>query len=530
MNILSEKAQMWVKYLVCPLLITVAWYWMASYTFNEKLDLNGDNCYYYTVASAMATGEGYSDISVLGNPPTATYPPGYPILMTPLRMITDSIVAQKWQNEVFVLCSLLLLYLLLLRLKLPISVAFTASFAGAFLPRLLHFSTMMMSEASFLLTGVAAMYFLVRMAEHEEKWYSELKTPWPYLLILAVVLNYHIRTQGIALMAGVCLCLLVRMRWASLATMMAGFVLGYLPWSLRNKMLGLSNTRYLDMVMMANPWQPEAGALSVPEFIARFFETLKMLIFTAIPSAIFPFADVNPDQPEYTVGLYVLGGVLVVLMLLGCWQLGKIRWAMIGYVAATLGVIAMFSTPSGNRYLTGILPMLTVALVVGAWWCVEKLVQLKWKNAFVPAFVFLPLLLMAKPALVAEHESARQKFPMQYQQFFSIGKQLRKTAPADAVVCSRKPQLLYMYSQRPGICYKFTPDAKELIEHLVTRKVDYVILDALGYGSTPRYLWPAVQTYPQFFPKVVMHYENTHTYLVEFDRARAAKELGIDAE
>ncbi len=73
--------------------------------------------------------------------------------------------------------------------------------------------------------------------------------------------------------------------------------------------------------------------------------------------------------------------------------------------------------------------------------------------------------------------------------------------------------------------YKYTKDAKELLEDLVERKVDYVVLDALGYSSTYLYLFPAVQQYPQFFQEIVTHYDDTHTYLIRFNRELAAKEL-----
>ena len=102
---------------------------------------------------------------------------------------------------------------------------------------------------------------------------------------------------------------------------------------------------------------------------------------------------------------------------------------------------------------------------------------------------------------------------------------MKKIAPKGSVVCSRKPQMLWMESQLPGVGYKFTKDAKELILDMVDKKVDYVILDNLGYSSTYLYLYPAIQTYPQFFPQAVMHYENTHQYMLRFDRERAAQQL-----
>lgn len=518
-----------VRYLLYPILICIGWYWMSSYTFNEKPDLNGDNIYYYVAASSLATGHGYSDLSKLGNPPTATYPPGYPILMTPIRMITDSFVAQKWLNEVFILFSLLLLYFTLIRIKLPDELAFVVAFAGAFLPRLLHFSTMMMSESAFCLTGILALYFLLRMSDDESSWYSELKHPWIYLLILSLALNYQVRTQGLALMAGIGFCMLVRRRWGALLVTMAGSVLGMLPWMLRNKALGLGNTRYLDMVMVANPWRPEEGAISIPEFIARFFQTLKMLVFSAIPNTVIPFVNINPDQPEYSFSVYCIGAIMMVLIILGCWQMGKLRWAMLGYIAATLGIISVFSTPSGSRYITSILPLLTIAELVGLWWLVTWLLQkavpqMEWgKYSRYCAFFMLPLILLAKPGLQQEHEMSNQRYPLPYQQFFNIGKELKKNTPENTVICSRKSQMLWMYAKRPGTGYLFTSDDKALIRDLIEKKVDYVILDALGYSSTGLYLFPAIQKNAQYFP-IVMQYDNTHTYLLRFLREKAEQD------
>ena len=98
---------------------------------------------------------------------------------------------------------------------------------------------------------------------------------------------------------------------------------------------------------------------------------------------------------------------------------------------------------------------------------------------------------------------------------------MKKSTPKDAIVCSRKPQMLWMYSERQGVNYLYTSDAQTLLENLIEHKVDYVVLDALGYSSTGLYLYPAIQKYYQFFP-IVTHYEASHTYLLRFLREDAA--------
>ena len=518
------KRETLLKYVLFPLLIFAAWLGIARYTFNEKPDLNGDNFNYYIYASSLASGQGYCDLSAPGSPATNNFPPGYPILMSPLLMLTDSFVAQKWLNEVFVLLSLLLLYFGLMRAELPMAISFTAAVSGAFLPRLFHFSTMMMSEASFLFTSVVVLYCLIRMAEHEETWWSELKKPWLYIMLAAVIINYHIRTQGLAMIAGVILALLIRKRWAATGVTMLGFILGALPWKLRNATLGLNGNRYMDAMMQANPWRPEEGTLTVTEMIGRFFDTLQMLLFQAIPNTVFPFFNTNPDQPEYTFGIYLTGALLVALMIYGCWSTGKWRWVLLTYIAATLGLISLFSTPSGSRYITTILPLLSAVEFIGLW----KLITLipkrpQWLDT-VAAFALLLILFSCQSGMQEEHKLSQQRFPKQYKQFFAIGEQIKKKTPEGTVVCSRKPQMFYLYSDRPGVVYKFTQDDKELLTHLVEKNVDYVILDALGYSSTAYYLFPAIQKNPQYFAPVI-HYEDTHTYLLHFNRKKAAEDL-----
>lgn len=507
-----------MKKYIYPIVIAIVWLFVSVYTFDRKADLNGDNFYYYLTASSMAEGHGYSSAWDPGCPPTSTYPPGYPILMTPLRVITPSIVAQKWMNEIFVLISLLLIYVSLIRLKFSKSLAFTAAVSGAVLPRLLHFSTMMMAEASSLMTAAIAFYILVRMQDDEKhKWW------WMSALVVCLVMSYHIRTQGIALVAAVSLYFLLRGRWTSLLATVGGFAVGCLPWIIRNNVKGLSNTRYLDMVMMANPWRPEEGTLSVPEFVSRFFQTLKMLVFNAIPSCVTPFVNVDPDSPQYGFWIYLAGAVILGLIIAGCIKSGKIGIMAGGFIAATLLVISSFSTPSGSRYITSILPFLAAFEIIGLWWALDSLFKLKWKKSAFPALLLLPLLLTAKDGLEYQHELANARYPMQYQHFFEISKALSK-APDTAVVCSRKPQMSYFYSGKTSCNYLFSSDAEAVIRKMISDKVDYVIIDALGFSSTRLYLIPAISEYINLF-EVLIAKDETATYLLHFRRDAAAQLL-----
>ena len=136
-----------------------------SYTFDSKLNLNGDNCYYFANATSLAKGAGYADMF---GKPTTNFPPGYPLLMTPLRMVTDSIVAQKVLNGLFLLTGVLLLFSTIVRAGFKRPLAFLACTAVLITPHLLEFTTMMMSEASCFCC-IALIFWLYQGIMEKEK-------------------------------------------------------------------------------------------------------------------------------------------------------------------------------------------------------------------------------------------------------------------------------------------------------------------------------------------------------------------------
>ena len=131
-----------------------------AYIFNSKLDLNGDNCHYYINATSLAAGNGYCDMY---GTPTANFPPGYPLLMAPLRAITSSFAAQKVMNLAFLFFGTLLLFAIMVREGMRKELAFIVSAAVLTTPHLLEFSTMMMSEASCFFFITLAFWSLLLM-------------------------------------------------------------------------------------------------------------------------------------------------------------------------------------------------------------------------------------------------------------------------------------------------------------------------------------------------------------------------------
>ena len=474
----------------------MVWAFAYFYIFNAKIDVNGDNCRYYTYATALATGQGYTDISAPTPHPTNAFPPGYPLLMMPLRFFTDSVVAQKVLNGLFLLGGALLLFFLMIKRKLPDSLALVGACAAILSDRVLHFSTMMMSEMSCFFVSAAAIYLLTLMKE-EKPFYKD----WAfYGMLVMVLLCYHIRTQGVALFAAVVLFFLCSKKWKEAAGTVAGFVVGCLPWVLRNKALGLGQSRYFESIAQVNPWRPEDGSLDLGGIVGRFFDTLAMLVSKALPNSVIPYFKVD-YTPEVSAGflLWVAAIVLVALIVRGFWSFGKYRWVLIGYTVFTFGLISIFSTPSENRYLTSIIPFLNMGLLVGLYevvvWALRRMGS---KLAFSPWI--LALLLLTSVGNIKElHAMNRMPFPPAYQNFFRMGAVLKEHVSPETVVASRKGELLYMFSGTRVTGYAFSQDDRAVIQKMLDDGVEYVILDQLGYSSTYRYLYPAIQKNDDLF-------------------------------
>ncbi len=494
-----------------------------AYIFDSKLDLNGDNCNYFMLATSLVQGHGYANLMSADYAPSNLFPPGYPLLMSFVRFFTDSIFPQKILNGLFLLGSALLLFFFIKKNKLPDSMAFVASAAMLLNYQVLHFATMMMSEMSFLFTSVLTCWFLSKMDEKKAFW----RDPFFYLAITAAAFNYHIRTQGIALFAAVVGYFLFTRRWKEMLGFTIGFAVCLLPWMIRNKVLDLGQIRYLDMIASANNWRPEEGVLGFGEIIGRFFDTFRMLLTKALPNSVLPYMDVNYDVAT-TVGEWCMTLVLLGLIGIGMWRLGKYKYLFLFYMIATFGVISLFSTPSGNRYTTPLLPYMEASLLIGLYTVLSAGIQkLKIAKGF-PAWILALLFLFCSyPKMQELRTINKMSYPPNYQNFFKIAEEVHKQLPPETVVCSRKPELFYMFSKTPSVMYTWSNDDKTLIEHLIRSHTDYVVLEQLGFSSTYRYLYPAIQKHPELFP-VFMYLKNPDTYLLKFEREKAKEKFNIN--
>jgi hypothetical protein len=119
----------------------------------------------------------------------------------------------------------------------------------------------------------------------------------------------------------------------------------------------------------------------------------------------------------------------------------------------------------------------------------------------------------------AYNKKSKSDYPKAYTNYFNLATWAKNNTDPNDIFISRKPQFFYLFSNRQVIKYKYTKNDKELIEDLEKRDAKYVIIEQLGYGSTARYLIPAVQKNMDRF-QVVKQLKNPDTYLLKFQMTK----------
>ncbi len=502
------------------LALSIVFVFIFSYIFNKKLDLNGDNACYYTYAKSISKTFEYRDLSVKGEPLTNNYPPGYPSLMAGLMLFSDSIISQKIMNGIFLLISILLLFFIVEKEIKSRNLALAACLTVIVNPSILSFSTMMMSEMSYLFFSILAFYCLT-CVDKKKPFY---KDKYFFLTLFFSYYAVFTRTQGISLIAGFFIYFLFEKKWLHSAAYIAGYFILSLPWTFRNKITGIVQNRYLEQITLKNHWRPDEGEATFIDLVKRGLETLKMLISEIIPSELLPFKTIDSTNPDITLN-FIIGIAIISLIFIGFWQFKKYKSFLIAYTVITVGIICSWSAPGGGRYLVTLYPLFSIGLIIGLYVAICKFFDITgWKIKLSPLLMIL-LCFLASENLQKLHLQNKQKFPPNYFNYFQIAKNVKADKSLhDKVFCVRKPSLFSFYSDGYTTSYKYTENRAELIKGLIETDVDYVVLEQLGYSSTGLYLYPAIQNNQELFP-LVYALPNPDTYLLKFDKEKAKEKL-----
>ena len=490
------------------------------YIFDVKFDLNGDNFEYLNLAKSIIEGKGYSFPYAPNSIPTNWFPPGYSsILALEMFVFGNNIIAFKVINGLFFLGSILLLYNISRLVITNIQLAFSICVLLLLNSGLLRFSTIIMSEMSYLFFSMLTFFCVIKLKNEVVVW----KSKYFYGIILFSVAAFYIRSIGIVLPVAIALHWLFEKRGKQVLWYLTGFITLYLPWFIRNSLLDIKS-RYLDTIMTVNAWRPEQGHItSVTYFMGKMAINFYDTVIKGFTEVLFPFIKLN-ETPVTTV--IIVGVIILTVTFIGAWTTKNYKYLFIFYVLGNILILMVWHGGNFSRYVWPLAPFIALCFFNGLFYLSNLILKkvLKKTIQLIP-YSFLLLSLFFINGLKEIHEMAFEKeyYPA-YKNYFEMAKQIKKLENTQLLVACRKPGMFYYFANCYVTNYKDSESDREIMTDFIDKKVDYLVLEKLGYSSVYRYLRPAVEKNIELF-NVVYYLENPNTFLLKFDIEKAKKKF-----
>ena len=471
---------------------------MGILLFDANLSLTGDNAQFINLGRSLADGHGLSE-TIEGEPiPHTKYPFGFPLLLAITHIIFPSnLIALKSLVVLLYAISIPLTYLLIRRFAAPL-IALGASALCLASPLLLDYSHQVMSEIPFLLFSLIALLLL-----HRAQKSSTLSTL--ALAIIAMIAAYHIRSAGIILIATGILFFALHKKWKEAGLIAIGSFLLALPYQIRNTSLG--GTPYIEQLLSINPYRPEEGALTFTALTERILANLELYGIQIIPHIFLPsFINAN-----YFVGIVFSGLILYALIM------GLARRNMLAvYLTCYLGLYILWPYVwSDTRFLIPAIPILFYAILTSMDELLQLLARALKKKARRTGTVFFFLFLLGSN-IFATNELAKSigQLSPNWGNYFAAAEWIRDNTESDVKIACRKPYLMNAIANRKATGYAWkAPD--QVIADFEQKGIDIVVIDQIGFRSTPEFLAPAVQAHENRF-KILHIVRDPNTYVLTF--------------
>ena len=516
------------------IIVTIVYCTQISNVFDKKIDLNGDNVFYYTTAQALHNGQGFSTIFGLDNPsPHMHFPPGYPAFLSVLMDLgIDSVIELKVANCVLLLLSILLLFVITKRISGNAIFATLVCIVIACHAEILRWASMIMSEQLFLLLTTLAIFLLGSL--EVEKLFTKGEWKSKIMLLSAAALLayiYLVRSMGLSMAVAAivwALCLMLNVlikglktknidkkqlcRYAVVAVvLLVGVMTFKFAWDARNNRISPGfKSDYIGDFNKKPGGQTMDG---IEDWTGRIVSNTKAYLSCYIPDALF---EKNNEAPVENPGtLPLIGGLLlVVLISYGLLRLGKTGFLMFLYLAVTYAVLMVWPEQyAGLRYFITLIPLIILGFLGGLYGLVCDITRILCKKelstlALVPSVIAAIIMI---PRYVDAQEYYHQvakidswtKVQNPSLRYFSLACEWAgKNLPENARMVSRKPELYYMLSgfrHCAGMIQYGTPE--EVMKLLYDSDIEYILIDNMYIHAYRTYM-PAVLKYSEHFALV----------------------------
>lgn len=419
-----------------------------------------DDGIYFVGAEAIANGLGYRLTSRPGNPEARKYPVGLPFVLAAAISVTPAHQtlrpAMRASRIVIALsaCAFLWLsYILLLNFRMDPLYASVAVLAMSFHPEVLNGATLIMSDLLF--GSLVLAVFLLVLAKPARSKHS------PSVLVLCGAIaasGFYVRTNGVALFpALVATAILLPNKRQALLSLTAGILLILLPVSLMNANTNRKNptdsANYRSELLAGwTPWQ--AGIAATIRNVGEFKDVLSPLIFPLFWST--PAAKLDQRMPLVFDGvqlgicaIFLTGSVSLIRRTwrryLGLWLFGGLSLAIFMLWPWSFGDL-------GPRFLLCFLPLIILIFLFGIG-RIAGLIHVSARKAQNTALIVVALAGLCTFASFL-YRAARDRCFCSRSGEAALREEVNlvsRFVPQDAVVVSRHPELINIYTGRQAV-------------------------------------------------------------------------------
>ncbi|MDE0471642.1 MAG: hypothetical protein OXH57_06845 [Ekhidna sp.] len=253
------------------------------------------------------------------------------------------------------------------------------------------------------------------------------------------------------------------------------------------------------------------------DWLNRLLENGIRYLTKEIPNGMFSYKVMEYKEAatalDWAIGLVVLG-----LIIYGIARTITCRWFFVFYIICSFGILLNWPEIwTGTRFYLHLIPFFFLYSLIGFYQLTKKLIPQKRRllHYGLMIILFFGLTSFSSKRIRELDKFSKSRYTKGFNDYLEIAKWCEYNLGNKQVVACRKAGLFYLYSNHYVTTYKHTLNREELIEHLKDSKATHVILDQLGFSSTSRHLYPAIQKYPYKF-KRIHKAESSDTYVMEF--------------
>lgn len=451
------------KYIL-PILILISAI-LGLLRFNSiQVGTSYDDAHYIILAESLSSGQGYQLINFPRPQIERAFPPGWPILLTPLTFLfPGNYTALKLLTLILWLASLLLIYKLFSkRVESPYLEILIGLIAVN--PLMVGTSVTVMSESAYL-------FFSLIVLTLFDSWHGKTEGTnyWLIILIAAAALYAQlIRTVGISIFVALLIYFLFTRRFREAGITLGVFALGAVLQTWLNFRNGGSvvSAKYESQVFNSSViekiWQMWSNVLGY------FNEVLAGSLVTAFGEKVPPL--IGPAIPRLANTIIILLIIIGLMLSLKKFQLLHIYFAI--YILAILAFLNPRVGSIKARFLIPIIPFLYFYLIQGIKWGINKLTKnnINYNTWIVAALTGIIVLFSLTRNLQDWRSPVRNQMTD-----LSIGAAwVSQNAPSDAIIMVNEPVPAYVHVQRKTMAY---PSEEQGIEkYLNNQSIDYIII------------------------------------------------------